>query len=68
MKTVGLPESKGNYELIPLEETGKRRSLTREKGNNTDYMVVGIEDSSSGSKQLITNIYIVLARMKVSTM
>jgi len=39
MKTVGLPESKGNYELIPLEETGKRRrSLTREKGNNTDYI------------------------------
>lgn len=38
MKTVGLAESKGNYELIPLEETGKRRSLMREKGNNTDYM------------------------------
>lgn len=30
--------------------------------------VVDIEDSSSVSKQLIKNIYIILAKMKVSTM
>lgn len=29
--------------------------------------VVDVEDSSSGSKQLITHIYMVLAKMKVST-